>query len=267
MVGACTLVVCGSALAKDGTVRGTLTGVPQTSLFTAITAVNQRGEIGGFGTAGPTGRYSLKLPAGTWLLAGDSGSPTQPPATGGPTAFGVVRVRAGRSSSGQTLATTAAVASPAASTKLKPGSVVTVPTVGMEDFRPAAPNGTNYDFTSVVQNDLFRLCSPHGIVFADTSPEFTKAARQESNLSATGHLSTPFTYRPIKPGYTVGTLDQDLEQGRVVMGLDIRPTNSPDSFAVVHAHWGGPNNDTVPSDADVLSTVNAAAAKLAAKIC
>jgi len=252
-------------------VRGTLTGIPQGSAFTAITAVNQRGEIGAVGTAGPTGRYSLSLAPGTWLVAGSTGSPYQPPATAGPHAFSVVRVRAGRSTSRQTLPVGAA-AGAAAAVKLKPGSVVTVPFVGMEDFRPAAPNGTNYDFTSVVENDLFRLCSAHGIVFSDTSPEFTRFARQESNLSASGRLATPFTFRPIKPQYTVGTLDQDLEQGHVEMGLDIRPTNSPDSFAVVHAQWGSASrssapNAPIPTDADVLATVEAAARKLAAKVC
>jgi hypothetical protein len=266
--------VCGSALAKDGTVRGTLTGIPQGSAFTAITAVNGRGEVGGIGNASPAGRYSLTLAPGTWLLAGATGSPYQPPAVTGADAFSVVRVRAGRSTTGKTLpvSATAAAASPAAALKLKPGSVVTVPFVGMEDFRPAAPNGTNYDFTSVAQNELFRLCSSHGIVFADTSPEFTKFARQESNLSASGRLATPFTYRPIKPQYTVGTVDQGLEQGYVEMGLNIRPTNSPDSFAVVHAQWGSVPESTspnapIPSDGDVVSTVQAAARKLAAKVC
>ena len=258
--------------------RGTLTGVPSNSAFGVITAVNGRGEIGGIGTASPTGRYSLSLAPGTWLLAGATGSPYQPPATAAPGAFGVVRVRAGRAATGKTLpvsATSAASAGAAragSGVRLKPGSVVTVPTVGMEDFRPDRLPGNNYDFTSVVENDLWRLCSPHGIVFVDTSSAFVKFAKQESALSASGRLSTPLTYRPVKPEYEVGTHDQDLSAGHVEMGLEIRSVKSPDEFDLVTAQWGSvveseSPNAPIPSDGDVLSTVHAASRKLAAKIC
>ena len=269
VVGACVLALCTTAVAKDGTVRGTLTGVPANSAFTAITAVNGHGVIGGIGTANPAGRYSLTLAPGTWLLAAATGSEVEPPGSP-PYAFGVVRVRAGRTATGQTLP--ASTARAGSGVRLTPGSVVTVPTVGMEDFRPDRLPGNNYDFTSLVQNDLFRLCSPHGIVFADTSPDFIKAARRESNLSASGQLSTPFTYRPIRPEYTVGTLEQDLSAGHVELGLEIRAIKSPDWFDIVTAQWGSNHEESsanapIPSDADVVAVVHAAGRKLAAKIC
>lgn len=102
--------------------------------------------------------------------------------------------------------------------------------------------GNSFDFAPVVENDLYRLCSSHGIELVDTSTAFKKSAAQESALSASGRLSTPFVYRPIKPEYGVYTHDQYLEDGYVKMGLfaagSVPPISSTSSLDIGEARPG-----------------------------
>ncbi len=266
---ACALVLaCASAaLAADGTVTGTITGLPTGSAFGAVTAVNEHGAIGGVATANAAGHYSVNLAPGTWLIGAAAGAEVEAGAKPAPTAFTVLRVRGGRHVKERPLplgggATTARAG------VLPPHSVVTVTTIGLADERSNMIPGNSFDFAPVVENDLYRLCSSHGIELVDTSTAFKKFAVQESNLSASGRLGTPFVYRPTKPEYGVYTHDQVLGDGYVNMGLFVSRIGSPNIFDVVSGHWGSPGRDTpIPSDADVLSAIHAASRNLAAKMC
>lgn len=266
---ACALVLaCSSAaLAADGTVTGTITGLPTGSAFSAVTAVNEHGAIGGVATADAAGHYSVKLAPGTWLIGAAAGAEVEAGAKPAPTAFTVLRVRAGRHVQGKPLPLSGS-ATTARAGMLPPHSVVTVTTIGLADLRSNMIPGNSFDFAPVVENDLYRLCSSHGIELVDTSTAFKKFAAQESGLSASGRLSTPFVYRPTKPGYGVYTHDQVLEDGYVKMGLFVSRIGSPNIFDVVSGHWGSPDRDTpIPSDADVLAAIHAASRNLAAKMC
>jgi hypothetical protein len=266
---ACALVLaCSSAaLAADGTVTGTITGLPTGSAFSAVTAVNEHGAIGGVATADAAGHYSVKLAPGTWLIGAAAGAEVEAGAKPAPTAFTVLRVRAGRHVQGKPLPLSGS-ATTARTGMLPPHSVVTVTTIGLADLRSNMIPGNSFDFAPVVENDLYRLCSSHGIELVDTATAFKKFAAQESGLSASGRLSTPFVYRPTKPEYGVYTHDQVLEDGYVKMGLFVSRIGSPNIFDVVSGHWGSPDRDTpIPSDADVLSAIHAASRNLAAKMC
>lgn len=98
---------------------GNVTGLPAGVSTEGVEAINARGEIGAVGALKASGAYSLRVPAGVWVLAATAES------SGGPlTALGPpVRVRSGRTSHAHP-AGAKVQASAAADKRLKRGSVV-----------------------------------------------------------------------------------------------------------------------------------------------
>ena len=219
VLAACALATP-AALASSGQIVGRLMGLPASTQFAFVRAVNASGVIVAATHANSTGSYTLRVKPGVYVVIGDAAT------TGGRVleATGVpVRVRAGRKSHDKTplhrdkfakghpaaadppqlLAHAAAVAS----RPLPRKAVVTVvsPTlVNNDNFDPPLAEGP--DRTEIIANHFVSKCTARGVIVVDTSPEFLKFAHQEAALQRAGMLSpqTPFRFKPIKPQYQIG---------------------------------------------------------------
>ncbi len=254
-------VVGTSAWAATGTLTGSVSGVPAGSSTEGVEAVNNRGEIGAVGTLNASGTYSLKVPAGTWVTAADALSAGKSlSALAAP-----VVVRAGHRSHAHGTRVKPQV-SAARAGALPRGAVVTMTPITMLDLRTAFVN--HPDYTATVLNDLFRLCSARGIIFADTSAAFQKFARQESALSLSGRLSVPFDYHPIKPQYKVVTFQGFIDPGSVGIGLAVeRLDGDPVAMNGIDGTTVNLPDGAIPTDQDVVDVFHQADASLAAPMC
>lgn len=260
-----------AAATSRGTVTGKITGLPAGAVSLGVEAVDGRGVIGAIGPLGAGGSYRLTPPAGSWIVVATATSGDEPFS-----ALSVpVRVRGHRTA---TVKPTRAKqqASAAAVTRLKPGSVVTVDRMTLQDERAFSPGGSYTDITATVTNDLFRACSSRGITFVDSSPAFTSFARQESNLSRAGRLKTPFSFHPLKLKYSVEPFNGATVEGEagVISTSDVSIHLAIDyagSFLGVGRSFNGPNLDvsfaSVPDEADVLGVVHREDAALAQRMC
>ncbi len=255
------------ALGARGSVSGKVSEVPGGSAFDVVTAIDTQGEIGGVATTNASGGYSLTLPPGTWLIANSSDAADA--LFGGFSA--PVRVRAGsHAGAGPIAVAPTATAAATGDHKLKPGSVVTFAPILIEDRRPPVHDNepVPIELTNYVVNDVFSRCASKGIEFADTSPQFTAFARQESGLSAAGKLATPFVYKPVHAQYQVTALTQLLGAGVVEIGLELSSLSRPGFFFdIVVAQLQLPNIEENPTDSQLIGVVHEAGAKLAAKMC
>ena len=181
-----------------GTVSGNVTGLPPGVTPLGVEALSSHGVIGAIGPLTGSGGYHLTLPAGTWIFVGTATSGDEPFTS----LSAPVRVRA-HGSSKVPAAAAKQEASAASAARLKPGSVVTVDRVTLEDERVFTGPPSYPDYTATVTNDLFRACAAHGITFVDSSAAFVRFAKQESNLSRSGRLATPFEFRPVRWQYEV----------------------------------------------------------------
>ncbi len=209
-----------AALASSGQIVGRLMGLPASTQFAFVRAVNASGVIVATTQADGTGSYTLRVNPGVYVVIGDAATAGGHvlEATGVP-----VRVRAGRSSHDKTPVRSdrfakghpAAVdpsqlfthAAAIASRPLPRKAVVTVvsPTlVNNNNFDPPLAEGP--DRTEIIANHFVSTCSARGVIVVDTSPEFLKFAQQEAALQRAGMLSpqTPFRFQPIKPQYQIG---------------------------------------------------------------
>jgi hypothetical protein len=262
---ACCAVVVASADAANGTLTGTLTGIPAEASADVVEAVSPQGVIGGVGTVGASGAYSLSLPTGTWLVTASALSGDSPLTALAPP----LRVRAGHKARGHAAPLKA---SQAATRGLRAGSVVTIAPIVVQDERPPVVDG-RIDYTGLVTNILFSRCATRGIKFVDTSETFRKYAQQELALSRAGRLATPFEYKPIKPQYRVETEFSGIEVSGISFGLGVH-TSSDNEVALdkpleveERTHRDGVELESAPTDEELLNIVTKVAATLAQRIC
>jgi hypothetical protein len=254
-----------------GTVSGSVTGLPAGVTPLGVEALNSHGVIGAIGPLTGSGGYHLTLPAGTWIFVGTATSGDEPFTS----LSAPVRVRA--HGSARAPATPAKQeASAASAARLKPGSVVTVDRVTLEDERVFTGLPTYPDYTATVTNDLFRACAAHGITFVDSSSAFTRFAKQESNLSRSGRLATPFDFRPIRWQYEVAPANSEsIESSAGVIGtneIDMQLSiNLAGSQLSAGRSFRVPNLvvpfATTPDAQDILGVVHREDAAIARKMC
>jgi hypothetical protein len=239
------------ALAEAGTgvLSGSLAGQAGSDQFGVVSAVNAQGVIEAMGTTSSRGAFTLKLPPGVYVVIGDAATAdgTVQDATAAP-----IRVRAGHRvsehpklrkdkyakgrpavSNLDPAAFTANLGAPIADSNEPPAveskplphkavvSATPMP-LGYRIPEPGFEEGP--DRAGIVLNHFFSQCSPEGVTFVDTSPEFVAFAKQESAMQKAGMLSssTPFSYRPIRPTYQLTDLmDIDANGGDHVPELNI----------------------------------------------
>jgi hypothetical protein len=167
-------------------------------------------------------------------------------------------------------------ASAASATRLKRGSVVTVDRVTLEDERVFTGPPSYPDYTATVTDDLFRACAGRGITFVDSSAAFRAFAKQESNLSRSGRLATPFTFRPIRWQYEIAPANpESIESSAGVIGtneIDMQLSiNLAGSQLSAGRAFHVPNLivpfSTTPDAQDVLGVVHREDSAIARKMC
>jgi hypothetical protein len=214
LVALLALTVASPSLA--GTVTGSVTKLPAGVTPLGVEAVNAHGVIGATGPLTGSGSYHLALSGGTWIFVGTAASGDEPFTF----LSAPVRVRA-HGSARAPAAPAKQEASAASAARLKPGSVVTVDRVTLEDERVFTGPPSYPDYTATVTNDLFRACAAHGITFVDSSAAFVGFAKQESNLSRSGRLATPFAFHPIPWQYEVAPANpESIESSAGVIGTN-----------------------------------------------
>jgi hypothetical protein len=269
LVAVLALTVTSPSLA--GTVTGSVTKLPVGVTPLGVEAVNAHGVIGATGPLTGSGDYHLAVSAGTWILVGTAASGDEPFTS----LSAPIRVRAHRSTKAPAVPAKQE-ASAASAARLKRGSVVTVDRVTLEDERVFTGPPSYPDYTATVTNDLFRACAARGITFVDSSAAFVAFAKQESNLSRSGRLATPFTFRPIRWQYEVAPANPEaIESSAGVIGtneidmqLSINLAGSElsagRSFLVPNLIVPFP---TTPDAQDVLGVVHREDTAIARKMC
>jgi hypothetical protein len=220
-------VVCAAGLATSAAagagfsdITGRVTGLPTNPLLSTVIVLNTHGAIAQIAPPASSGRYRFFLAPGTYLVAAGAASAASAGAHKAHLFLAVsnpVRVRFGKqSTTGLHLKTIkkATDASAAAQIPLE-DAIVTVGNIPILDDR-AAPTlvGGNVGFHTATI--LFDLCSRVGTRFVETSPEIVAREKQELALSRAGKLSTPFDFRPLKPGFAISgslTVTPDTQPG------------------------------------------------------
>jgi hypothetical protein len=210
-----TLTIASPSLA--GTVTGRVTKLPAGVTPLGVEAVNAHGVIGAIGPLTGSGSYRLTVPAGTWIFVGSAASADDPFTS----LSAPVRVRAHGSARAPSARAKQEASAASAARRLKRGSVVTVDRVTLEDERDFTGPPSYPDYTATVTNDLFRACAARGITFVDSSATFLSFARQESNLSRSGRLATPFAFHAIRWKYEVAPANpESIESSAGVIGTN-----------------------------------------------
>jgi hypothetical protein len=267
-----TLVtLTGASPSLAGTVTGSVTKLPAGVTPLGVEAVNAHGVIGATGPLTGSGSYHLALAAGTWIFVGTAASGDEPFTS----LSAPVRVRAHGSATAP-VASAKQEASAASAARLKSGSVVTVDRVTLEDERVFTGPPSYPDYTATVTNDLFRACAAHGITFVDSSAAFVGFAKQESNLSLSGRLATPFAFRPIRWQYEVAPANpESIESSAGVIGTNEITMQLGITLAGSQLSAGRsflvPNLivpfSTTPDAQDILGVVHREDAAIARKMC
>ena len=248
-----------------------MTGLPAGMTPLGVEALNAHGVIGATGPLTGSGTYHLTLPSGTWIFVGTATFGDEPFTS----LSAPVRVRS-HGSARAPAAPAKQEASAASATRLKPGSVVTVDRVTLEDERLFTGPPSYPDYTATVTNDLFRACAAHGITFVDSSTAFVRFAKQESNLSRSGRLATPFSFRPIRWQYEVAPANSEsIESSAGVIGTNEITMQLSINLAGTQLSAGRsfhvPNLivpfATTPADQDIPGVVHREDAAIARKMC
>jgi hypothetical protein len=195
-VAALFLLASGSAAAATGTISGRLGGLPGNAEFGAVEAVDAHGEIEGVGLTSPSGSYDLKVPTGTYVLAG-SGTTEQKSYE---SVSAPREVRKGKTAKVSSALESTPLARPAGGGK---GMIPKESILMMEGVLWRVAEGPEMNFKSYVLNELFRICSDHGMIFVANAAESEAIVLNEKHLADTHQTSTPFVYRPLKAQYIV----------------------------------------------------------------
>ncbi|MFT3865023.1 MAG: hypothetical protein QM729_12180 [Solirubrobacterales bacterium] len=191
-----TLVVSvATASAATGTIAGRLGGLPRSAEFGAVEAIDARGEIRGVALTSPSGRYDLKVPPGTYVLAGSGTTESA--------AFSSISPPKKVKKSSRVRVSSTLESSPLARVAATKGLIPKGSILAIEGVLWRVAEGPELNLGSYVLNDLLRTCVDHGMFFVAAPGENEKIVMAEKALADSGRASPPFDYRPRHPQYLV----------------------------------------------------------------
>jgi hypothetical protein len=254
---------------SGGELYGRVHGMPAGALFDVVEAVDAHGVIQATAAPGPSGDFKLFVPTGTYLVVTDADGGRGQKFTSASTP--VAAQTSVRTPIGLHLKAVKGARASSAPGPVTDGAVVSVGNVSVVDTALGSELVNGTDLRPTLINRFLNLCSPQGTIMVQTSAQFVAYAKQEAALSATGKLSTPFVYKPIRPQFTItGEAEVTRTENPVVqLGLTVklRITDLRSGHVVATATAGIPQSKPPLVTSDVLGALGAATDRLAQAGC